>query len=169
MSLLLLSLSHQFPFSRGNPYCQILIYLSRHMLCTHACSVTPLCLTFCYPMDCNLLGSSIHGIFQARILAWVSISHSRESSWPREWTESLVSPALAGGFFTTEPRGKPYSQVTDLVISTLIGTFAALRFINFWPIRHFKYKCNKIIQFFILSFLFKNLYVITISGVLVTC
>ena len=26
------------------------------------------CLTFCNPMDCNLLGSSVHGIFQARIL-----------------------------------------------------------------------------------------------------
>ena len=86
MSLLLLSLSYQFPFSRGNPYCQILIYLSRHMLCTHACSVTPLCLTFCYPMDCNLPGSSIHGIFQARILAQVAIAYTRGSSWSRDRT-----------------------------------------------------------------------------------
>ena len=29
------------------------------------------CLTLCDPMDCNLIGSSVHGIFQARILEWV--------------------------------------------------------------------------------------------------
>ena len=31
------------------------------------------CLTLCDPMDCSLPGSSIHGIFQARILEWVAI------------------------------------------------------------------------------------------------
>ena len=29
------------------------------------------CPTFCDPMDCSLPGSSVHGIFQARILDWV--------------------------------------------------------------------------------------------------
>ena len=37
----------------------------------------------CGPMDCSLPGSSIHGIFQARILDWVAISFSRGSSQPR--------------------------------------------------------------------------------------
>ena len=37
------------------------------------------CLTLCDPVDCNLPGSSIHGIFQARILEWVAISFSRRS------------------------------------------------------------------------------------------
>ena len=37
-------------------------------------------------MDCSLPGSSVHGIFQARILEWVAISFSRRSSWPRDWT-----------------------------------------------------------------------------------
>ena len=32
------------------------------------------CPTLCDPMDCGLPGSSIHGIFQARILEWVAIS-----------------------------------------------------------------------------------------------
>ena len=45
-----------------------------------------LCPTFCDPVDCSLPGSSIHGIFQARILEWVAISFSRRSSWPRDWT-----------------------------------------------------------------------------------
>ena len=39
----------------------------------------------CNPMDCSLPGSSIHGIFQARILEWVNISFSRRSSRPRDW------------------------------------------------------------------------------------
>ena len=41
---------------------------------------------FCDPMDCSLPGSSVHGIFQARVLEWVAISFSRRSSPPRDWT-----------------------------------------------------------------------------------
>ena len=41
----------------------------------------------CDPMDCSLPGSSIQGIFQARILEWVAISLSRGSSWPRDRTQ----------------------------------------------------------------------------------
>ena len=40
-----------------------------------------------YPMDSSLPGSSIHGIFQSRILKWVAISFSRRSSWPWDWTQ----------------------------------------------------------------------------------
>ena len=38
---------------------------------TQSCPALPV------PMDCNLPGSSIHGIFQARVLEWVAISFSR--------------------------------------------------------------------------------------------
>ena len=41
----------------------------------------------CGPMDCSLPGSSVHGIFQARILEWAAISSSR-------------GPSTAGRFFT---------------------------------------------------------------------
>ena len=44
------------------------------------------CPSLCDPMDCSLPGSSVHGIFQARVLEWVAISFSRESSQPRDWT-----------------------------------------------------------------------------------
>ena len=37
-------------------------------------------LTLCNAVDCSLPGSSIHGIFQARILEWIAISFSRRSS-----------------------------------------------------------------------------------------
>ena len=49
--------------------------------------VANLCLTLGDPMDCSLPCSSIHGIFQARILEWVAISFSRGSLWPRNWTQ----------------------------------------------------------------------------------
>ena len=49
------------------------------------CLVAKLCLTLCYPMDCNLPGSSVYGIFQARIVEWIAISLCRGSSQPRDW------------------------------------------------------------------------------------
>ena len=55
------------------------------------------CPTLCNPMDCSLLGSSIHGILQARILEWVAISFSRRSSQPRNQTQ--VS-CISGRHFT---------------------------------------------------------------------
>ena len=48
--------------------------------------VIKLCPTLCDPMDCGLPGSSIHGIFQARVLEWVAIAFPRRSSLPRDWT-----------------------------------------------------------------------------------
>ena len=53
------------------------------------------------PMDSSPPGSSFHGIFQARLLEWVAISYSRGSSNPEIRLMILVSPVLAGGFFTT--------------------------------------------------------------------
>ena len=48
--------------------------------------VAQLCPTLCNPMDCSLPGSSVHGIFQARVLEWIAISFSRGSSLPRDRT-----------------------------------------------------------------------------------
>ena len=46
----------------------------------------------CDPMDCSPPGSSVHGISQTRILQWVAIPFSRESSQPRDGTHiSCVS------------------------------------------------------------------------------
>ena len=67
-----------------------------------------LCLTFCDLMDCSLPGSSVHGIFQARILERVAISSSRGSPGPRDQTQVCCISYIAGGFFTAEPSGKPY-------------------------------------------------------------
>ena len=66
-----------------------LVFISSHnsfYICCWWCLVTKLCLTLCDSMDCNLPGSSVHGILRARILEWVAISFSRGSSQPRDWT-----------------------------------------------------------------------------------
>ena len=51
--------------------------------------VTQWCPTLSGPMDCSLAGSSVHGIFQARILEWDAISFSRGSSQRRDRTPGL--------------------------------------------------------------------------------
>ena len=64
---------------------------------------------FYYPM--TVVGSSVHGISQARRLEWVAISFSWELSQPGNGTR--VS-CLAGRFFTTEPPGKPLFYARDI-------------------------------------------------------
>ena len=71
-------------------------FISHHLSCfipswhlwtfLHACVCAQFGLALCDPMGCSLPGSSVHGIFQARILERVAISVSRGSSWPRDWT-----------------------------------------------------------------------------------
>ena len=51
-------------------------------LCERESEVTQSCPTLCDPMDCSLPGSSVHGIFHARILEWVAISFSIERLKP---------------------------------------------------------------------------------------
>ena len=59
------------------------------------------CLTLCDHMDFSLPGSSVHGILQAGILEWVASSYSRDFLNPGIKPSSIVSPALASGFFST--------------------------------------------------------------------
>ena len=49
--------------------------------------VAQLCLTLSDPMDCSLPGSSVHGIFQARVLEWVAIAFSE----PNTRSEKLIT------------------------------------------------------------------------------
>ena len=48
--------------------------------------VSQSCPTLCNPVNCSLAGSSVHGIFRARVLERVAISFSRGSSQPRDQT-----------------------------------------------------------------------------------
>ena len=88
----------------------------------HVCMCSLSCVQlFVTPMDCSLPDSSVHGIYRARILKWVAISSSRDL--PDPGIKSM-SPALAGGFFTTEPPGKP------------TVTYFALKYLLFGKIHH---------------------------------
>ena len=81
-------------------------------VCTRVCLWTSMhaqsCPTLCDPMDCSLLGSSNHGILQARILEWVAISFSREFSWPGV---EPGSPALKADSLLSEPPGRPRNPI----------------------------------------------------------
>ena len=56
-------------------------------------------------MDCSLPGSSVHGIFQAIVLEWITISFSRGSSQPRGSNPGL--PHCRHGL-PSEPPGKSW-------------------------------------------------------------
>ena len=82
------------------------------------CVCAQSCPTFYDPVACCLPGSSVHGIFQARILEWVTISYFRGFSRPMggtcnpgvEPTSLAISafPASTGGFFTTRDLESPF-------------------------------------------------------------
>ena len=79
-----------------------LFWTSWAKVTVHARSVTQSCPTLCNPMDCSPPGSSsVHGIFQARY--WSGLPFPTPGDLPDPGTEpmSLISLALADGFFTT--------------------------------------------------------------------
>ena len=77
---------------------------------TCMCLLTHLCLTPWDPTNYSPLGSSVHEIF-SRQEYWSSLPFPIPGDPPDPGIKptSLASPALAGGFFTTAPSGKPQS------------------------------------------------------------
>ena len=85
----------------------------------HSCLLSCFnCVRLCDPMS-SPLGSSIHGISQARILEWVAFPSPGDLPNPGI---KPMSPALAGGFFTTEPCRKPHSDPIKGTYKRLKGT-----------------------------------------------
>ena len=80
-------------------------------MCVCVCVCKRVSLTLCNPIVCSPPDSSVHEIFQARILECFAFSCFRGSSWPRVQTQVSVSPALAGTFFTIGPPAKPRATV----------------------------------------------------------
>ena len=72
--------------------------------------------TFGNPKGCSWPGSSVHGILQARTLAWVAMPSSRGSSWPRHWTCVSCGSCIASRIFTAEPPRKPLQAVSIIKI-----------------------------------------------------
>ena len=74
-------------------------------VCVCVCMlVAQSCLTLCDPMDCNLPGSFVHGISQARILEWVAFPSPGDL--PNLGIEPR-SPSLQANSLPSEPLGKP--------------------------------------------------------------
>ena len=87
---------------------------------SQACTCAKLlqsCPALCDPVDCSLPSFCVHGILQARILEWVALSFSRDHPDPRIEPESLVSPALAGGFVPASVTWE--AQHSHLVVQLL--------------------------------------------------
>ena len=76
--------------------------------------------TLCNPMDCNQPGSFVHGIIQARILEWVAMPSSGDLPDPMIKPESLMSPALVTGFFTSSTTWE--AQKRSLLVIYFIYT-----------------------------------------------
>ena len=73
----------------------------------------------CSPVDCSPPGSSIRGVFQARILEWGAISSSRESSQIRVYKNSIVPPTLSQNyvkFFLKDTHKRNYVACCDMWI-----------------------------------------------------
>ena len=88
-----------------------------------ACSVAQSRPTLCDSMDCGLSGSSVQGIFQARILGWVAISFCRGSSQPRDWTQVSCVFCIAVGFLTCwaiREAPKKYTYISHFYGSMLL-------------------------------------------------
>ena len=83
--------SNKYSWPLNNARLGIPILQSKTWMCTHA-KLLQWCPTLRDPMDHSLPGSSVHGILQGRILEWVTMPSSGESSWPRDWAHvSYVS------------------------------------------------------------------------------
>ena len=77
---------------------QLLLAPHEMCVCVCVCACIQSHPTLCDPMDCRRSSSSVHEILQVRILQWLVMPSFRGSSQPRI---KPLSPALAGGFFTT--------------------------------------------------------------------
>ena len=77
--------------------------------------------TLCDPLDCSPPGSSAHGILQARLPEWVTISFSRGSSWPRDRTWGSYVCCIAGRFFTSWDITEETFWFKVLTVSALLG------------------------------------------------
>ena len=84
------------------------------------------CLTLCDPMKCKLPGSSVHWILQARILEWVSMLFSRESSGPRDRTHISWVSGLGRWVFY-----QPHSCATCHISLTHISLMILPKFMIF--------------------------------------
>ena len=141
---------------------------------SNVCSVVQSCLTYCDPTDYSSPASSVHEVFQARTLEWVTISFSRRSSQPRDQTciscisyigrqilyhcamwEALLLPLIVNSFFFLLCW---MIFFMDNMSSSLLSSCsiswtgrAVWDIKNFWELAHIKMNlCDIYISFFLI-------------------
>ena len=92
-------------------YYKYLVYIYIYIYIYCCCVVIKSCPTPRDPMDCSPPGSSVHGLFQARIFECVTISYSRGYSNPGTQLVSLASTVLVGGSFPTSTTWEMFTRV----------------------------------------------------------
>ena len=114
---------------RSQPKCPISVCLADFLVicaCVHTKSLQ-LCPTPCDPVDCSPLGSSVHGILQARILEWVAMPFYRGSFVTQGSNPHLyvfffffsMSSVLASRFFTCSTSWEVLLGIYYLFIAIL--------------------------------------------------
>ena len=97
-------------------------------------------LQLCNPMDYSPLVSSVHGIFQARILEWVAISFSRGSSQPRNQT--CVSCIGRQVLYLGSPwiKSKYFKLISPVLLYFLMWLLKKIK-IKMWLVLHLLVPC----------------------------
>ena len=103
-------------FSFVSSLCRLCNKVKNKTPTTSLCMCAQLCLTFCDHMDCSLLGFSVHGTSQARILEWVTVSSSRRPSPPRDWTHISCISYVGGQILHHCGAGEAHGLANPLQI-----------------------------------------------------
>ena len=83
--------------------------------CVHA-KLFQSCPTLWDPLDCSLPGSSLHGVLQTKILGGLPCPPPGDLPDPGIEPESLMSPVLAGAFFTISATREAYAELCKKVL-----------------------------------------------------
>ena len=121
------------PHTGGIHVLQLFLFAFLLLICLACLRAKSLqsCLTLCNPMDCSPPGSSVHGILQARILAWVARSSSRGSSQPRDRIHFFSVSCI--GTLPLAPPGKPVNLSCMFVSHSVMSN--CLRLHGLYPAR----------------------------------
>ena len=76
------------------------------------------CLTLCDPMDCSLPGSSVHGIFQARVLEWGAIAFSFLCLGTQKYKNPSLKTATLGAWNKYQHRHRAMMDKAEQISST---------------------------------------------------
>ena len=129
----------------------------------------------CDSMDCRPPGSSVHGIFQARILEWVAISFSRGSLYPGVEPKSpaFQVDSLALSHKGRRSRRRYYSLLNTPTLQEVMWmAWTSMQSINQWMIQsiyNFKFYSNKAHRCTVNTWLLEALFSRLITVQLVNC